>query len=95
MASFYAFGNLVFFFYQKGALYYFLAQVNMKNDARKKKLLDAPFKDEISKSRIEKERAVKNQYGEGISYIPQKKKKKGGIKEPWKEKHGYGSNSKV
>ena len=42
----------------------------MKNDARKKKLLDAPFKDEISKSRIEKERAVKNQYGEGISYIP-------------------------
>ena len=94
MASFYAFGNLVFFFYQKGALYYFLAQVNMKNDARKKKLLDAPFKDEISKSRIEKERAVKNQYGEGISNIPQKKKK-GGIKEPWEEKHGYGSNSKV
>ena len=53
-----------------GALYYFLALEYMKNDARKKKLLDAPFKDEISKSRIEKERAVKNQYGEGISYIP-------------------------
>jgi len=26
----------------------------MKNDARKKKLLDAPFKDEISKSRGER-----------------------------------------
>jgi hypothetical protein len=60
----------------------------MKNDARKKKLLDAPFKDELSKSRRERERAVKNQYGEGISYTLEEEER--GIKEPWKEKHKLG-----
>ena len=52
MASFCAVGNVVFF-YQ--GLYIIFWHKYMKNDARKKKLLDAPFKDEISKSRRERE----------------------------------------
>ena len=45
MASFCAVGNVVFF-YQ--GLYIIFWHKYMKNDAKKKKLLNAPFKDEVS-----------------------------------------------